>query len=88
MSAIDSHSPSVTGGRLGMRLFAGIGQRAFAAIRAWRTRMRQRRELLMLNDVELREFSLTAADVNREASKPFWENIRLAGRADVALRTE
>jgi uncharacterized protein YjiS (DUF1127 family) len=31
--------------------------------------MRQRRELLMLNDVELRELSLTAADVNRETSR-------------------
>ena len=28
--------------------------------------MRQRRELLMLNDVELRELSLIEADVNRE----------------------
>lgn len=37
--------------------------------------MRQRRELLMLNDVELCELSLTAADVNRETSKPFWESI-------------
>ncbi len=42
--------------------------------------MRQRRELLMLNDVELRELSLTAADVNRETSKPFWESISLTDR--------
>jgi uncharacterized protein YjiS (DUF1127 family) len=42
--------------------------------------MRQRRELLMLNDVELRELSFTAADVNREISKPFWESISLTGR--------
>jgi uncharacterized protein YjiS (DUF1127 family) len=42
--------------------------------------MRQRRELLMLNDVELRELSLTAADVNSEVSKPFWESISLTSR--------
>jgi uncharacterized protein YjiS (DUF1127 family) len=63
-----------------MRFFAGAGQRAFAAIRAWRTRLRQRRELLMLNDVELRELSLTEADVNRETRKPFWESIGLTDR--------
>ena len=34
----------------------------------------------MLNDVELRELSLTEADVNREANKPFSESISLTGR--------
>ena len=34
----------------------------------------------MLNAVELRELSLTEADVNREAVKPFWESIRLKGQ--------
>jgi len=42
--------------------------------------MRQRRELLMLNDVELRELSLIEADVNRETGKPFWKRIHLTGR--------
>jgi len=81
MSAIASHSPSLpAGGTLGMRLVGRIGQRTLAAIHAWRARMRQRRELLMLNDVELRELSLTEADVDREARKPFWEGIQLTGR--------
>ena len=40
----------------------------------------QRRELLMLNNIELRELSLSDADVNREARKPFWETVRLTGR--------
>jgi uncharacterized protein YjiS (DUF1127 family) len=81
MSAIASHSSSLpASGTLGVRLVARIGQSAFAAIRAWRASMRQRRELLMLNDVELRELSLTEADVNREVSKPFWANISLTGR--------
>lgn len=42
--------------------------------------MRQRRELLMLNDVELRELLITEADVDREARKPFWEGVQLTGR--------
>jgi len=42
--------------------------------------MRQRRELLMLNDVELRELSLAAADVDREIGKPIWKIVRLTGR--------
>jgi uncharacterized protein YjiS (DUF1127 family) len=65
---------------LDMRFVACIRQRAFAVIRAWQTSMRQRRELLMLSDVELRELSLIAADVNREAIRPFWQNVGLAGR--------
>jgi uncharacterized protein YjiS (DUF1127 family) len=81
MSAIASHSPSLpASGTFGMRLFGRIGQRTLTAIRAWRARMRQRRELLMLNDVELRELSFTEADVDREARKPFWEGIQLTGR--------
>src|SRR5262249_40519562 len=61
-------------------LVGGIAQGTPAAIRAWRARMRQRRELLMLNDIELHELSLTEADVNREARKLFWETIQLTGR--------
>jgi len=34
----------------------------------------------MLNDIELHELSLSEADVNREARKPFWETIRLTDR--------
>jgi len=65
---------------LGMRRSVEISQRAFAAMRAWRSSMRQRRELLMLNDVELRELSLAAADVDREIGKPIWKIVRLTGR--------
>ena len=42
--------------------------------------MRQRSELLLLNAVELRELSLTEADVNQEARRLFWEDIWLSGR--------
>lgn len=81
MSAIASHSPSLpASGILGIRVVRGIAQRTLTVIRAWRVRMHQRRELLMLNNVELRELSLTEADVDREARKPFWEGIQLTGR--------
>ncbi len=63
-----------------MGLVGRIRQVTLTAIRTWRVRMRQRRELLVLNDVELRELSLTEADVDREARKPFWEGIELTGR--------
>jgi hypothetical protein len=33
--------------------------------------------------VELRELSLTEADADREARKPFWEGIQLTGRDTV-----
>ena len=56
MSTIASLLPSLSaGGTLDMRLFAEMRRRTSATIRTWRNNMRQRRELLMLNDVELRE---------------------------------
>jgi uncharacterized protein YjiS (DUF1127 family) len=42
--------------------------------------MRQRRELLLFNGIELRELLLTEADVDREARKPFWDGVQLTGR--------
>ena len=77
MSAITSYSPLFAAGE---RPIGRMAQRALAMIRAWRSRMRQRSELLLLNAVELRELSLTEADVDHEACKPFWEDIRLSGR--------
>jgi len=81
MSAIVRRSPPfAANGTLGMRAFAKISQATSSIIVTWRSRARQRSELLMLNAVELRELSLTEADVNREAVKPFWESIRLKGQ--------
>jgi uncharacterized protein YjiS (DUF1127 family) len=81
MFAIASHSPSLpTHSPLGMRVVAKIGRHVSAKISDWRVSMRQRSELSMLNAVELGELSLTEADVNREASKPFWESASLTGR--------
>ena len=81
MSAIVSHSPCFVANRtLGMGWVARNSRHAFNVIRSWRARMRQRNELLMLNAVELRDLSLTEADVNREASKPFWASNDISGR--------
>lgn len=63
-----------------MQRVGEVAQSTTAAIHGWRARMRQRRELLMLNDIELHDLSLTEADVNREARKPFWETIGLTNR--------
>ena len=77
MSAITSYSPLLPASE---RPIGRMAQRTLAMIRAWRSRMRQRSELLLLNAVELRELSLTEADVDHEARKLFWEDFRLSGR--------
>jgi uncharacterized protein YjiS (DUF1127 family) len=38
----------------------------------WRQRMRERRQLLQLDERERRDIGVTALDVWREANKPFW----------------
>ncbi len=43
-----------------------------ATVRAWRRRARQRKELRMLTDYELRDFLFSRSDAAAEASKPFW----------------
>ena len=81
MSEIASYSPPfAASGTADKRLFAGVGRRLLDTLHAWRIRTRQRNELMMLNGVELRELSVTEADVNRETGKPFWESIDINGR--------
>jgi uncharacterized protein YjiS (DUF1127 family) len=79
MSAIGDHSPSLpVSHAIRARSVGRIVKSTLAVIRAWQRGMR--RELLMLNNIELRELSLSEADVNREARKPFWKTVRLIGR--------
>ena len=81
MSEFASYSPPfAASGTADMRHFAGIGRRLLDTLHAWRIRTLQRSELMMLNRVELRELSVTEADVNRETGRPFWESIDLNGR--------
>jgi uncharacterized protein YjiS (DUF1127 family) len=78
MSSMISYAPRFAASRTcGMRWLARNSRPVLNAIRTWRLRIRQRSELLMLNAVELRELSLSEADVNREGSKPFWASILL-----------
>jgi uncharacterized protein YjiS (DUF1127 family) len=65
---------------LSTRLVARIIHRLFSIVRTWRANVRQRRELLMFDAVELRDIRLTDADLHREATEYFWKNIRLSDR--------
>ena len=41
-------------------------------LRAWRDRSRQRHQLGLLNELELRDAGITPFDAWRETNKPFW----------------
>ena len=47
--------------------------RAYEQFLVWLERSRQRRHLAMLSDHMLKDIGMTRADVEAEASKPFWE---------------
>jgi uncharacterized protein YjiS (DUF1127 family) len=47
-------------------------RRALALLDIWRRRLRDRRELALLDDRSLRDIGLTRYDALREARKPFW----------------
>jgi uncharacterized protein YjiS (DUF1127 family) len=40
----------------------------------WHHRMRSRRELMLLGDIELADMSLSRTDARSEASKWFWQS--------------
>ena len=47
--------------------------RLFELLIEWQDRARQRHHLRELNDHLLRDMGISRADVEREASKPFWQ---------------
>ena len=51
-----------------------------AVFRTWYIRARQRRELMVLSQPELRDMRLSEIDVDAEARKPFWQRIDLPAR--------
>lgn len=51
---------------------AGRLARALDTVLLWHERARQRRQLLQLEDVMLRDIGVGRSDVMGEASKPFW----------------
>jgi uncharacterized protein YjiS (DUF1127 family) len=52
---------------------AGAGRRAFATIRTWNRRRRERDQLSALNDRMLSDIGITRADAVFLSSKPFWK---------------
>lgn len=52
---------------------ASLRGRVVDAVREWRRRTRSRRELLTLDERDLRDVRLTRCDAASEASKPFWK---------------
>jgi uncharacterized protein YjiS (DUF1127 family) len=56
----------------GRELVRDWARRALATLALWVERDRSRRELAELSERALHDVSLTAADVWRESTKPFW----------------
>jgi uncharacterized protein YjiS (DUF1127 family) len=57
------------------RFFSQLGK----YLRKWRRRALSRRELMALDDRELRDIGLTRIDAEIEASKPFWAPVISTG---------
>ena len=59
-------------------LFVWFPVRLFSArelvtlVALWRERVRQRRQLMRLDDALLKDIGLTRCDAETEATKPFW----------------
>jgi uncharacterized protein YjiS (DUF1127 family) len=65
----------VPGAGLGLRLaaaLAGAARGGAAALRLWRERARQRRQLAAMDDRLLQDIGLSRAQVEAEFQKPFW----------------
>ena len=52
--------------------FAAASIRVFDGLFAWQRRAADRRALLVMDDHLLRDIGLSRADIEAEASKPFW----------------
>ena len=68
--SIHAHETSYS--RNGLTALAELLGDAFTLAYGWRERSRQRRSLMRLDDRLLHDIGLSRADVEHEASKPFW----------------
>ena len=59
--------------RFGLNAFGSAGQRGLDAVLTWLERYHTRSELQRLDDHMLKDIGLSAADVEREAGKRFWQ---------------
>ncbi len=73
MTAIQLQEPC---GRVGHRAarhgLSEIAGRAFATLREWRRRARDRAQLAALDDRMLKDIGLTRTDAEFLSNKPFW----------------
>lgn len=53
---------------------AGLLPRLAATLRLWRRRLRERRELALLDPRDLRDIGVASADVWHEIRQPFWRS--------------
>ena len=49
-----------------------LWREALVTLKTWQRRVIERRELMRLSDLELRDFGVGRSDAIDEASKPFW----------------
>ena len=66
-----SQAPNGPWSRFVRTVDAGVGV-AFDALATWQRRHRDRLHLLSLDDHMLHDIGISLADVEQEASKPFW----------------
>ena len=55
-----------------------VARAVLDAILSWQDRANQRHRLRAMSDFMLKDIGLSRADVDREASKPFWNEIAVA----------
>ena len=79
MSNVHTQTLNSPSGRLAHRTvgFRGFVARviigAFDTLLLWQQRASERADLARLTDFQLKDVGLTRSDVEREASKPFWQ---------------
>jgi uncharacterized protein YjiS (DUF1127 family) len=59
--------------RFGFSALGFAGQRSLEAVLTWLERYRSRSDLLRLDDHMLKDIGISAADVEHETGKPFWQ---------------
>ncbi|SDM23493.1 Uncharacterized conserved protein YjiS, DUF1127 family [Modicisalibacter muralis] len=53
----------------------GWARRVWTRIQRWQQLHHERRQLWRLSDAMLKDIGLSRADVSREASRPFWDDV-------------
>ena len=65
------HRQAVSAASLWARAGTAAGE-AVTRLLVWHDRVRERRALLGLNDLQLRDIGISRADAGGEGEKPFW----------------